>query len=213
MSHDPAEFWDDRYAERERIWSGRPNQALVDTVGDLPPGRALDLGCGEGADSIWLAERGWQVTGVDVSATAVARARAHAEERGVTVDLQVHDLAGWEPSQGATGTYDLVSAAFLHTPLEFPRTEVLRRAGAAVVPGGHLFVLGHAEPPPWATGHDGPGHGPNQLMGPEEEVATLALDGWETVVADLREREATGPDGQHGLLRDSVVLLRRLTAS
>ncbi len=209
MSHDPAQFWDERYAERERIWSGRPNQALVDTVGDLPPGRALDLGCGEGADSIWLAERGWQVTGVDVSVTAVERAREHAEERGATVDLQAHDLGAWEPA----GAYDLVSAAFLHTPLEFPRVQVLRRAAAAVVPGGHLFVLGHAEPPPWARDHDGPGHGPNNLVGPDEEVATLALDGhgWEAVVAELREREATGPDGQHGTLRDSVVLLRRLT--
>ncbi len=202
--HEPSRFWDELYAEREQRWSGKPNQALVETVGALTPGRALDLGSGEGADAIWLAEQGWQVTGVDVSATAAQRARAHAASRGVSVDWQIHDLATWQPD----ATYDLVSAAFLHSPIEFPRTEVLRRAASAVAPGGHLFVLGHAEPPPWARDHEGH-DGPHGLLGPDEEVATLALDGWESVVVELRERDATGPDGQHGHLRDSVVLLRR----
>ena len=72
------EFWDDRYRERSRIWSGNPNRQLVAIAGDLPPGRALDVGCGEGADAVWLASRGWTVLGVDVSEVALERAREHS---------------------------------------------------------------------------------------------------------------------------------------
>src|SRR4051794_25549620 len=75
--------WDEKYAAQDRIWSGRPNQPLVDHAADLPPGLALDVGCGEGADVVWLAERGWRVTGADVSPVALERARAHAGEAGM----------------------------------------------------------------------------------------------------------------------------------
>lgn len=84
QEQDAAQHWNARYGERKRMWSGAPNRALVEAVGDLAPGRALDLGCGEGADSVWLATGGWQVTGVDISSTAIERAGELASERGVS---------------------------------------------------------------------------------------------------------------------------------
>ena len=77
--------WNERYAGSNQIWSGQPNQALVTEVSELPPGRALDVGCGEGADAVWLAQRGWDVTGLDVSGVALDRARLHARDAGVVV--------------------------------------------------------------------------------------------------------------------------------
>ena len=212
-SDETTAFWDARYAESDQIWSGRPNAALVEAVGDLAPGRALDLGCGEGGDTVWLAEHGWEVNGVDVASGAVARGRAAADARGVgdRVRFVVGDLATWRPD----ATYDLASACFLHSPVAFPRTAVLRRAAGAVAPGGHLLVVGHAGPPPWSKDrdhwHDRPDHEAAALLQPDEQVAALALgDDWETVVHEVRTRDAVGPDGEAAHLDDSVVLLRRL---
>ncbi len=218
---DAATFWEGRYAERHRIWSGEPNAALADGAGGLPPGRALDLGCGEGGDAVWLAEQGWQVTGVDISATAVARCRALAADRGIADDRVtwlVRDLATWEPAE----RYDLVTSCFLHSPVDFPRASVLRRAAAAVAPGGHLLVVAHAEPPPWSRrnhhGGEGEGgghhHGPHDFPSPDEERAALGLGGggWDVLVSEVRSREATGPGGEQVALRDTVTLARRRSA-
>jgi SAM-dependent methyltransferase len=202
---DTAAHGNARYGERERIWSGAPNAALVSCVAELAPGRALDLGCGEGADSAWLAERGWRVTGVDVSTTAAERARALAAERGVadSVEIVVGDLSRWLPE----GDFDLVSACFLHSTVELPRTEILRRMADVVRPGGHLLVVGHAAPPPWAEHDDHHDH----LLTPAGELTELALAGgsWETVVCESREREATTPDSDVVTLEDTVVMVRR----
>ncbi len=201
-------FWDNRYAERDQIWSGRPNAALVGIVSDLEPGSVLDLGCGEGGDSVWLAGRGWTVAAVDISSTAIARGQRAAMAAGIPperISWTVGDLTSWEPAD----SYDLVSACFLHShAVAFPRTEVLRRAAASVTPEGHLLIVGHAEPPPWASDHE---HFHAALLSPDEEVAQLDLprQHWSTVVAEVRFREATGPDGQSANLGDSVVLLRR----
>jgi cyclopropane fatty-acyl-phospholipid synthase-like methyltransferase len=200
-------FWASRYAERDQVWSGKPNAALVDTAADLTPGRALDLGCGEGGDSVWLAEHGWQVTGVDIAPNAIERARAAATARGVDerITWLVEDLSSWTPP----GPYDLVSACFLHSPVEFPRAEVLRRAATAISPGGHLLVVGHAESPPWSRHRheDGVEH---EYLTPAQEVAALHLDPseWQTVICESRSRDATGPDGEQAVLDDGVVLLR-----
>src|SRR5687768_8912240 len=80
---DPLAFWEEKYAGATGIWSGQPNGALVDEAADLAPGHALDLGCGEGGDALWLAERGWTVTGLDLSPTALARAGAAARAAGL----------------------------------------------------------------------------------------------------------------------------------
>lgn len=195
-----AEAWDDFYRQSPRLWSGRPNARLVEVAEDLAPGRALDLGCGEGGDAVWLAGRGWTVTAVDVATTALARTQELAAERGVAVTTEQHDLTATLPS----GSFDLVSACFLQSPLEWDRGALLRRVATAVEPGGLLLVVDHgAVRPPWGWHDEGEVPTARQLR------ASVGLDDWEDVRVDDPEREATGPDGQVGTVSDAVVLLRR----
>ena len=128
---DTAEFWEDFYAGRTR-WSGRPNELLVAEVeAEITPGDALDLGCGEGGDAIWLAQRGWQVTAVDVSANALAAATAQARRAASTGHRwERHDLDETFPD----GTFDLVVSCYLQSPVALGRTAILRAAAAAVRP-------------------------------------------------------------------------------
>ncbi|HET7480070.1 MAG TPA: class I SAM-dependent methyltransferase [Rubrobacteraceae bacterium] len=192
-------FWEEHYSRRERVWSGRANPVLADVAGSLRPGAALDLGCGEGGDAIWLARQGWRVTAVDVSATALVRAAADAATAGVAdrIDFQQHDLARTFPG----GAFDLVSAQYLHSPIEFPRARVLRAAASAVTPGGLLLIVDHASVSPrsWAA--------------PEETLALLDLssDEWHTEKLEAREREATRPSGQRITVTDNIIAVRRLT--
>lgn len=203
---DLAGFWEERYTGAEQVWSGRPNQTLVDLVADLPVGRAVDLGCGEGGDAIWLAQRGWQVTGVDISPTALARGAAAAERAGIPagrIEWQAADLATWT----GEGRYDLVTASFLHSPIEIPRAEILRRAADLVAPAGHLVVLSHAAMPPWSQ-H---AHEDHHFPTPEEELTSLGLPAaeWRTRVAETRSRPATGPNAEEAILNDVVVVVER----
>ena len=195
------EFWDAHYRARDGVWLGRANAVLVDVVGSLPPGTALDLGCAEGGDAVWLASRGWRVTAVDVSPTALARAAAHAADAGVEVDLRHHDLARTFPE----GTFDLVSAQYLQSPLDFPRAEVLRRAAAAVAPGGLLLVVEHGSAAPWSWNQDA------VFPTPEESLAEIGLDptAWRVEELGAPQREATGPSGQTATVTDIVIALRR----
>ncbi|OUZ11009.1 SAM-dependent methyltransferase [Aeromicrobium sp. PE09-221] len=207
MSDEVRDFWDQRYGEREQSWSGRPNAALVDVVEDMPPGRALDLGAGEGGDAIWLARQGWQVTAVDISQVALDRAARAADDAGIDtdrIDWVSADLAVWKPA----GQVDLIAACFFQSPVELPRDEVLRQLTGSIAPGGHLLVVSHASPPPWARDHDW--HGP-ALRRAEEEVTALDLPSrdWEVLVAENRPRAVTGPDGQEATIDDAVVLFGR----
>ena len=213
----PAQFWEARYADAGQLWSGKTNQALINVATDLVPSSALELGCGEGGDALWLAGHGWKVTGVDISPTAVRRATDAARDAGLSVD-QVRfiaaDLSTWQPN----GDYDLITASFLQSPVDFPRTEVLRRAAGHVTPGGHLLVIAHAAFPPWAKGHDRHGGNPGRpdfrFLSPKEEIDALDLDPgeWDTRIAETRDREVTAPDGTPAQLTDSVVLLQRVTS-
>lgn len=212
------EFWESRYGESDAVWSGRVNAVLADVAGPLTPGRALDVGCGEGGDSIWLAERGWTVTGVDISDLALSRAAAaaSAQDCGDRIRWVGADLATWQPDE----TYDLVSACFFQSPIELPRADVLRRLAGALAPGGRLLVVSHHTAPPWSRiAHmqehgDEPGHrhAPH-LPSAAEELAALGLvegpDPWVVEVAEDRPREVTGPDGQRATILDAVVVLRR----
>ncbi|QAY73401.1 class I SAM-dependent methyltransferase [Agromyces protaetiae] len=214
----PADYWEDRYATSERVWSGRVNRVLADIADSLTagraPGRALDLGCGEGADAIWLATIGWDVTGVDLSATAVRRATEAARASGLDVSrvrFVAADLSDPLPATLPHDAYDLVTASFLHSTVELPRTDILRRAAALVAPGGHLLITSHAAAPPWAGAEHRAHAAQHPFLTPDEEIAELALDPeqWETVAAETRTREAVGPDGEPATLDDGVVLLRR----
>lgn len=207
MSAEVERFWEDHYGAAERVWSGRANATLVDVVQDLPPGTALDLGCGEGGDAVWLALRDWRVTAVDVSPTALRRTAEHAAQAGVAdrVRTERHELGRSFPG----GTYDLVSACFLHSPVELPREDVLRSAAAAVAPGGLLVVVGHAGAPSWAP----PEHAAHvDLPTPQEILDALRLppERWSAERVGLVERTATGPQGEPGHLEDSLVVVRRL---
>jgi SAM-dependent methyltransferase len=199
--------WDTRYLEAPQIWSGNPNVVLVREVAGVTPGTALDLGCGEGADAIWLARQGWRVTGVDISGVALERARAHAAEAGVAerIDWQRIDLATTFPA----GTFDLVSSQFLHSRGDLPREEILRSAAAAVNPGGVLLIEGHADFGPFEhLAHD---HGDLRFPAPDEVVADLKLpDGeWEVLLSEAHERVQDGPDGKPAVRTDTTVKIRR----
>lgn len=134
--------WEERYSGEETIWSGNPNPQLVAEVSGLTPGTALDVGCGEGGDVIWLARQGWRVTGADFSANGLARAARHADDAGVA------DRTDWWQVDARTfaaggRSYDLVTTHFLHPP-DRGMVEVTRRLADAVAPGGHLLIVGHA---------------------------------------------------------------------
>jgi len=201
-------FWEGHYRQRDQTRRGNANPVLVHIAGSLAPGRALDLGCGEGADAIWLAESGWRVTAVDVSATALERAAAHAAAAGVEnrIDFQRHDLSQSFPE----GTFDLVSAQYLQSSVEFARDRVLRRAAAAVAANGLLLIVTHASIAPWSW-KQGPD---TRFPTPEEELGALGLDAaqWHREVVSDPERQATGPNGQVATVRDNVIAIRRLVS-
>ncbi|NYG58629.1 2-polyprenyl-3-methyl-5-hydroxy-6-metoxy-1,4-benzoquinol methylase [Nocardioides daedukensis] len=206
----PAAHWEARYTEsgKDRIWSGRVNATVADVVQALTPGTALDLGCGEGGDALWLAEQGWQVTGLDISPSAVARASAEARARGVDASFIATDLSTWTTDD----RFDLVTAAFFHSFVELPRTEILRRAAERVAPGGHLLLVTHAAPPPWSKHHEAHGHHPEaKFLTPEEELTELDLhpEQWQVRIVETRPRQATGPEGEPAHLDDGVVVMRR----
>jgi SAM-dependent methyltransferase len=195
-------FWEAHYGEKPQVWSGRPNGMLVAEVSDLAPGRALDVGCGEGADAIWLAAKGWRVTAVDVSPTALERGARAAQQAGVEVEWQWHDLANTFP----TGVFDLVSVQYLHSTLDLPQDRILRSAASAVAPRGTVLVVGHAAVPPWSRHHHD-----HAFPQPDEIARSLGLrdDGWEIEACEVRERSTIAPSGEPTVISDSVVKARR----
>jgi 2-polyprenyl-3-methyl-5-hydroxy-6-metoxy-1,4-benzoquinol methylase len=133
------EDWNRRHGESGQLFGVDPNRFLVAEVDGLAPGRALDLACGAGRNAVWLAEQGWQVTGVDFSDVAIDNARRVAGDRGVAVEWLVADLGEWEPAAHA---FDLVVVLYLHLPAE-ERGPIMRRAAAALAGGGTILVVGH----------------------------------------------------------------------
>jgi SAM-dependent methyltransferase len=183
-----AEFWDARYGGADRLFSGTPNVQLVERVAGLAPGTALDVGCGEGADAIWLATRGWTVTGADVSAVALSRAAAAATAAGVAVAWE-RTGPGWAPPPAA---YDLVTTHYLHLPAGL-REPLHRHLAAAVRPGGTVLVVGHH--------HSHVDHDPERqhlraaMFTTDEVTAALAPADWDIVFAGEQDRPHPGPDG------------------
>jgi thioredoxin reductase/SAM-dependent methyltransferase len=198
--------WEEQYRSHPMLWSGRPNPQLVAETADLGPGSALDVGCGEGADAIWLADRGWQVTGVDLSTTALGRAAEHAAAAGDGVVSRVRwqqaDVTRWIPE----ASYDLVSSHFLHLNGD-QRRELLGRLASAVAPGGTLLVVGH-HPRDLETGARRP-HAPDMFFTAEEVAASLDPQRWDVVVAETRPRPAHAHEGEVTTAYDAVLSARR----
>ncbi|MCH8559190.1 class I SAM-dependent methyltransferase [Nesterenkonia sp. DZ6] len=203
---DPRDFWETRYADSDRVWSGRVNATMSSLVADLPAGRALDLGCGEGGDVLWLAKQGWQAFGVDISETAVLRARTHAEQEGLGGG-SAEFLAANLPEGMPEGPFDLITASFLQSPVALDRRKILRAAADRVSVGGHLVLVSHATAPPWAE-H---GHGPAEMPTLGGDLAALEpRKAWEVEVGEVRHRNVVGPHGEDAMLEDLVIVARKL---
>ncbi len=202
------EFWDTRYRSRSELWSGQPNPQLVAHASELGPGTALDVGCGEGADAIWLAERGWHVTALDVSPVALGRGAKRAAEIGADVAQRIdwlhEDLLTWTGLEAAS--YDLVSAQFVHLPKE-PRDALFRLLAASVAPGGTLLIVGHDASDLQTTVGRPPL--PELFFTASEVAASLDPAQWDVVVADARPRMTTDPQGRTIRIHDAVLSARR----
>lgn len=205
------EFWDERYASSDRIWSGRPNARLVDEVAGLTPGTAIDVGCGEGADAVWMARQGWQVTGVDVSSVALDRAAGHAREAGVgdrtawaRLDVFALDPLPVGPAGPARGV-DLVTASYVHVPPD-DFAAVYGHLADAVAPGGSLVVLAH-HPDDVHTGLRN-SELSHLLFTPEAVVQLLDPAHWEVVTARVVSREHVHEGVAHQV-SDTVVRATR----
>lgn len=201
-----AAFWDERYAAAPALWSGHVNAAVRDEVADLPPGRALDIGCGEGGDALWLAERGWEVLGVDVSQVALDRAAARARETGLDARTgwERRDLLAWSPAEAS---YDLVSVAFVHLAAG-DRRAVYQALARAVVPGGTFLVAAHH---PSDIGVVPRPPGPGLFFTADDLVADLpgGPAAWEVVTAEARPRTEHHPGRDAVTVHDTVLRARR----
>lgn len=195
--------WEERYSG-ERVWSGRVNVQLAAEAPALAPGRALDIGCGEGGDAIWLASQGWQVTAVDFADAALARVAEHADEAGVgdRVETRRLDVRSFDP---AGETWDLVTSHFFHLP-DGGMPDVVRRLASAVAPGGTLLVVGH-HPDDLATGLR---HGHDTFMFTADQLVPALPDDFEVEVCEARPRTQAHPHtGEEIAIADAVLKARR----
>jgi SAM-dependent methyltransferase len=209
---DPAvmftrEFWDERYGSKPKVWSGNPNPHLVAQLTGLPPGVALEVGSGEGADAVWLASQGWQVTAVDVSTVGLERAADHAAAAGPEIAGRItwrqEDILVWEPP---SQQFDLVTAHFMQPPRS-EREALHRRLAAAVRPGGTLLIVGH-HPSDLHTSMSRPNL-PDLFFTAEEVAATLDPDQWDVLLAAAPGRETVDPEGQPVTIHDAVLQATR----
>ncbi|MFM9588134.1 class I SAM-dependent methyltransferase [Streptomyces scabiei] len=191
--------WDSRYADRTQLWSGQPNGALVAETAGLTPGRVLDVGCGEGADAVWLARGGWDVTALEVSGVALERAAGHARDAGLAVRWVHAELAG---AALPPGSFDLVSAQY-PALLRTPDAAAERALLAAVAPGGVLLLVHHAGMETRQA--DESGFDPADYVWPSM-VAELLDEDWEIEVDEQRPRVA--PDGGAGAHHTDDLVLR-----
>lgn len=173
-----ARAWDERYAAADLVWSAGPNQSVEHELAGLPPGRALDLGAGEGRNAIWLARQGWEVTATDFSQVALDKGRTVADDLGVTGVRWVRaDATAWTER----AAYDLVVMAYLQLPAGERRAAV-QAAFHALWPGGTLLVVAH-DSTNLDEGTGGP-QDPAVLYTAEDVLADLAGEGYETIRAE-----------------------------
>jgi 2-polyprenyl-3-methyl-5-hydroxy-6-metoxy-1,4-benzoquinol methylase len=194
------ESWNTRYEGSELVWTAAPNQFLVAEVASLAPGRALDLGCGEGRNAVWLAEQGWDVTAVDFSDVGIAKGREMASKRGVEVTWIVEDLSRYVPADQA---FDLVIDFYIHLPPQ-QRSALLTKAAGAVSPGGTLLVVGH-DFSNLEHGYGGP-RDPALLFTADEVAASLT--GFRVVKAAPVKRPVVTEEGRFEAI-DTLVRAER----
>lgn len=195
--------WDDLYASKAQFFSGEPNSSLVDEAADLQPGRALDVGCGEGADAVWLAQHGWAVTGLEVSTVALERAAARAERAGVTVRWMHSGLAD---AALAPGSFDLVVAHYPALPSS-DRRDSERVLAESVAPGGLLLMVYHAG----FDGDDAKARGidPADYVLPADIVSALLQGNWRISIDTCSPRRTPPGGAGHELFHNVIVRARR----
>jgi 2-polyprenyl-3-methyl-5-hydroxy-6-metoxy-1,4-benzoquinol methylase len=198
------EPWDERYSGEEDLWSGAPNPQLVTEASELTPGSALDVGCGEGGDVIWLAQNGWTVTGADFSKNALACAARHAEQAGVAEQTDWWQIDARD-FQAQARSYDLVTTHFLH-PRGGTMVDVVRRLCEAVAPGGHLLVVGHSPPDQATISAADPRR--KAMFLAEQLLPAIPVD-FQVLVVEQRPRSVTR-DGKIIAIHDSTLLARHL---
>lgn len=182
-----AAYWDERYREHDTVWGSTPNRWVAQEVADLPPGRALDLACGEGRNAVWLASRGWQVTAVDFSAVAVDKGRTAAGVLGVAVDWRVADVVTWTANEPA----DLALLCYLQVaPAD--RRAAIRHAWQALAPGGTLLVVAH-DSRNLTEGTGGPQR-PEALYTAADVIEDLAGESVDVVRAEAVLRPVAGAE-------------------
>ena len=184
-----SQEWDRRYEGAELVWTAEPNRFVVDELRDLAPGRALDVGAGEGRNAVWLATRGWQVTAVDFSAVGLDKGRRLAGARGVAIDWVRADVRHYQPEPGS---FQLVLVAYLQ--LRAAELDgVLRTAGTALAPGGVLLVVGHDV----ANLAEGVGGPPDPEVLYTTESIMRSLSGLTVLRAERVRRPVVGVSGDH----------------
>ena len=200
-----AQFWDEMYRSRDQVFSCNPNPVLFTEATDLPPGRALDIGCGEGADAIWLARHGWHVTAVDVSQAALARAAAAATDLTGRVTWTRADLTSTPPPLGA---FDLVSVQYFPLPRR-PGHTALHGLLDAVAPGGTLLFATHDLAD--LTPRPEQGFDPADYYQPDD-IAQLLDHNWTVLINETRPRTTPAPADTHHThhTHDTVLRARRL---
>ena len=190
-------FWNQRYGDVDRLWAPKPNALLVGFAGDLEPGRAVDLGAGEGRNAVWLAAAGWTVTAVDISDVGLARAAARAAEEGVQMECVAGDWRAYR----AEVPVDLVVISYMH-PAPEDRAPMFAHAAGMLAPGGHLFTVGVDAS---AVGRRGPR---DEARLYTAERLREALDGLEVVRCERVEYQGETTEGPREVV-DCVAIARR----
>jgi SAM-dependent methyltransferase len=193
---EPKDSWNKRYTETGFLWGVKPNRFLVSECEDMAPGRALDLACGEGRNAVWLASKGWQVTGVDFADTALSKAAQLAQAQEVNLEWVLADLTDYEPP---AGEFELVMIFYLQLAESVHRS-ILQKAARALREGGTLLVVGH-DLTNLTDGHGGP-QDPARLFTPDDVVSALPEL---RVVRAERVRRPVSVDGQTVYAIDALV--------
>lgn len=204
-----ARFWENHHRGRHSPEGQPVNVQLAQLVEPLPPSSALDLGCGAGGDTLWLAERGWRVTSVDISTAALEKVSAGARARRLAdyITTERHDLSQSFPM----GRFDLVCAMYFHSAFETPRSQIFRQAAEALTTGGRLLIVDHGSTAPWSWNQD-----PDTYFPTPKEVGNelgLPRNEWTVERAERCHRQARGPGGQSADVVDHVLLVRRQSAN